>query len=36
MAAANDTEFGLVSYVFTRDIAARCGSASGWRPAWSA
>jgi len=33
---ANSTEMGLVSYVFTGDLAPGCGSPSGWSPAWSA
>ena len=33
---ANDTEHGLVAYVFTADLGGRCGSARRWRPAWSA
>jgi succinate-semialdehyde dehydrogenase/glutarate-semialdehyde dehydrogenase len=30
---ANDTEFGLVSYVYTRDLGRGC--RRRWRPAWS-
>ena len=32
---ANDTEFGLVGYVFTRYLTVRSASGSGWRPGWS-
>ncbi len=33
VAAANDTEYGLVSYVYTNDLSARSGSPSASRPA---
>ena len=33
---ANDTEYGLVAYVYTGDLAAGCGSPRRSRAAWSA
>jgi succinate-semialdehyde dehydrogenase/glutarate-semialdehyde dehydrogenase len=36
IAAANDTEYGLVAYVFTRDLKRALRVCEGWRPAWSA
>ena len=35
LAAANATEFGLVSYVFTNDLRRRFGWRRSWKPAWS-
>ena len=34
IAAANDTEFGLVAYVYTRDLKRASGSWRVWRRAW--
>ena len=36
IAAANDTEYGLVAYVYTATSSARSASSRGSRPAWSA
>ena len=36
LAIANASEMGLTGYVFTATWLAACGSASGWRSAWSA
>ena len=36
IAAANDTEFGLVAYVFTHDLDRALGVAEALGPAWSA
>ena len=33
---ANDTEYGLVAYVYTSDLSAGCVSARHWSRAWSA
>jgi succinate-semialdehyde dehydrogenase/glutarate-semialdehyde dehydrogenase len=33
---ANDTEYGLVAYAYTRTCSGRCASSRAWRPAWSA
>jgi acyl-CoA reductase-like NAD-dependent aldehyde dehydrogenase len=36
IAKANDTEYGLVAYAYTRDLDTALASRSGWTPAWSA